>query len=453
MTSEALASKPKQDVNSLAKKMAIALIAGLGIGILLLFLRENLIANGHQNTWNIINNLFFQDISTEEGKNAIGLFYIIGQLFINCLQLIIVPMIFSSIALAMCEISDTKKLGRISGKTLLSFLTTSIIALIIAIICGFITYRLGFFNVSITGSGTSQVASSSNPLMVILDAVPNNIGTVMTTNNRVLSIVFLGVVVGLCINQLGDKIIVIKNLLNDINNIILVFLNFVIYKFGPIAVFVLITRTFAVYGIEHLRPAFAYLITVTIASTLCLMFSYPLFIYFNTKLNPIIFMKKVAKVALLAVSAASSAAALSLNLKTAKEELGVSEDVASFVIPLGMTINMNGTAIMQVVGTIFIAASSGYEVTIPNLLVIAALALMASVGTPSAPGSSMIVLFTVISGMGYNNPATLIAYALIIAINRPMDMYTTSLNVIGDAATAVVVSHSENTLDVDVYNS
>ena len=264
---------------------------------------------------------------------------------------------------------------------------------------------------------------------------------------------FLGVVVGLCINQLGDKILVLKNILHDINNIIVVFLNFVIFKFGPVAVFVLITRTFAVYGIEHLKPAFAYLGTVTIASTLCLILSYPLFIYLNTKLNPITFMKKMGKVALLAVSAASSAAALSLNLKTTQEELGISEDVASFVLPLGMTINMNGTAIMQVVGTIFIAASSGYEVTITNMLVIAALALLASVGTPSAPGSSMIVLFTVISGMGYTNDATLIAYALIIAINRPMDMYTTALNVIGDAATALVVSHSEKTLDVDVYNS
>ena len=454
MASETSTNNSNQNVNTLARKMAIALIAGLVIGTALLFLRENLISNGHENIWKVINNLFFQDISTDEGKNAIGLFYIVGQLFINCLQLIIVPMIFSSIALAMCEISDTKKLGRISGKTLLGFLTTSTFALIVAIICGFITYKLGFFNVSISGaSSTTEVATSPNPLMVILDAVPNNIGTVLITNGRVLSIVFLGVTVGLCINELGDKLLVFKKILTDINNIILVFLNFVIFKFGPIAVFVLITRTFAVYGIEHLKPAFAYLITVTIAATICLLVSYPGFIYFNTKLNPIKFMKKMAKVALLGVSAASSAAALSLNLKTTKEELGVSEDVASFVLPLGMTINMNGTAIMQVVGTVFIAASSGYEVTIPNLILIAILALIASVGTPSAPGSSMIVLFTVISGMGYNNPATLVAYALIIAINRPMDMYTTALNVIGDAATAVVVSKSENTLDVDVYNS
>lgn len=443
----------KNDVNKLAKNMGIALGAGLITGLLLLLLREYLNSHGYESVWTVINNLFFQDISVEDGKNAIGIFYIIGQLFINCLQLIIVPMIFSSIAIAMCQISDTKKLGRISGKTLLGFLATSICALIIAIICGFITYHLGLFNVSISGSGASQVASSGNPLMVILDAVPNNIGTVLITNGRVIAVVFLGVVMGLCINKLEGEILIIKKLFIDLNNIITVFLNYVIYNFGPIAVFVLISRTFAVYGVEHLRPAFAYLATVTVAASICLVFLYSSFIYITTGLNPIIFMKKITKVALLAVSAASSAAALSLNLKTTTEELGVSEDIASFVLPLGMTINMNGTAIMQVVGTVFIAASAGYTITLGNMLLIAILALIASVGTPSAPGSSMIVLFTVISGMGYNNDATLIAYALLLAINRPMDMYTTSLNVIGDAATALVVSKSEGTLDIEKYNS
>ncbi|MEG0856064.1 MAG: dicarboxylate/amino acid:cation symporter [Terrisporobacter sp.] len=453
MISNTIENVAKRNVNNLAKKMAIALGTGLITGLLLIILREYLNSNGYESTWTIINNLFFQDISIEEGSNSIGIFYIIGQLFINCLQLIIVPMIFSSIAIAMCQISDTKKLGRISGKTLLCFLTTSIGALIVAIICGFITYNLGLFNVSLSGSGASEIATSGNPLMVILDAVPSNIGTVIITNGRVLSVVFLGVVIGLCINKLEGEILIVKKLLIDINNIITVFLNFVIYNFGPIAVFVLITRTFAVYGIEHLKPAFAYLTTVTIASSICLAFLYTSFVYLKTGLNPFIFMRKIAKVALLAVSAASSAAALSLNKATVVEELGVSEDIASFVLPLGMTINMNGTAIMQVVGSVFIAASAGYEVTFSNMLLIAVLALIASVGTPSAPGSSMIVLFTVITGMGYNNEATLIAYALIIAINRPMDMFTTSLNVIGDAATAVVVSKSEGTLDINIYNS
>lgn len=453
MISNSIENVAKSNVNNLAKRMAVALGSGLVTGLLLLLLREYLNSNGYESTWYVINNLFFQDISVEEGRNSIGVFYIIGQLFINCLQLIIVPMIFSSIAIAMCQINDTKKLGRISGKTLTGFLTTSIFALIVAIICGFTTYNLGLFNVSLSGSSASQVASGGNPLMVILDAVPNNIGTVLITNGRVLSVVFLGVVVGLCINKLEGEIHIVKKLLIDINNIITVFLNYVIYNFGPVAVFVLITRTFAVYGVEHLRPAFAYLATVTIAASICLVFLYTSFIYIKTGLNPIIFMKKISKVALLAVSAASSAAALSLNKKTTVEELGVSEDIASFVLPLGMTINMNGTAIMQVVGSVFIAASAGYEVTLSNMLLIAILALIASVGTPSAPGSSMIVLFTVITGMGYNNEATLIAYALIIAINRPMDMFTTALNVIGDAATAVVVSKSEGALDINTYNS
>lgn len=164
-------------------------------------------------------------------------------------------------------------------------------------------------------------------------------------------------------------------------------------------------------------------------------------------------MRKMSKVALLGFSAASSAAALSLNQKTSVEELGISEDISSFTLPLGMTINMNGTAIMQVIATVFIASSSGYNITLQNMIVISALALIASIGTPSAPGSSSIILFSILTGMGYNNPSTLIAYSLILAINRPIDMLITSLNVIGDAATALVVAKSENCLNEDIYNS
>ena len=320
-------------------------------------------------------------------------------------------MVFSSIALAMCHISDTKKLGRISSKTLLGFLITSVFALATACVFGFAAYKFGFFNVNLASNTSTSVATANgnNPLLVILDAVPSNITSVMSNNSMVLSIVFLAVVVGLCINNLGEKVLVLKNLLIDLNNIISVFLGFVITKFSPLAVFILVTRTFAVYGLDRLKPALAYMLTVAISSMLFLVIAYPLFVYLTTKLNPIIFMKKVAKVALLGFSAAASSAALSLNEKTTVEELGVSKDIASFVLPLGMTINMNGTAIMQVIAAIFIAASSGYTLTIQNIILIAVLALIASVGTPSAPGSSSIILFTVLTGMGFNNEATLIA--------------------------------------------
>lgn len=438
-------TKGKNNSTALAIRMSISLVLALIIGITFILIRESLISNDKVEIWNTINSILFQDITTDEGRNSLGLFYILGQLFINCLQLIIIPMVFSSIALAMCHISDTKKLGRISYKTLLSFLTTSTFALATACIFGFIAYKLGFFNVHLSTNGATSVttATGNNPLLLILNAIPNNVANVMTNNSMVLSIVFLAVVVGLCINTLGEKILVLKNLLIDINNIISVFLCFIITKFSPFAVFVLITRTFAVYGLDRLKPALAYMITVTIASIIFLIIAYPLFVYLLTRLNPITFMKKVAKVALLGFSAAASSAALSLNEKTTVEELGVDKDIASFVLPLGMTINMNGTAIMQVIAAIFIAASSGYTLTIQNIILIAVLALIASIGTPSAPGSSSIILFTVLTGMGFNNEATLIAYSLIIAINRPIDMLITCLNVIGDSATAVVVANSE----------
>lgn len=447
-------TKGKNNSTALAIRMSISLVLALIIGIAFILIRESLISNDKVEIWNTINSILFHDITTDEGRNSLGLFYILGQLFINCLQLIIIPMVFSSIALAMCHISDTKKLGRISYKTLLSFLTTSTFALATACIFGFIAYKLGFFNVHLSTNGATSVttATGNNPLLVILNAIPNNVANVMTNNSMVLSIVFLAVVVGLCINTLGEKILVLKNLLIDINNIISVFLCFIITKFSPFAVFVLITRTFAVYGLDRLKPALAYMITVTIASIVFLIIAYPLFVYLLTRLNPITFMKKVAKVALLGFSAAASSAALSLNEKTTVEELGVDKDIASFVLPLGMTINMNGTAIMQVIAAIFIAASSGYTLTIQNIILIAVLALIASIGTPSAPGSSSIILFTVLTGIGFNNEATLIAYSLIIAINRPIDMLITCLNVIGDSATAVVVANSEGCLNKEIYN-
>lgn len=447
-------TKGKNNSTALAIRMSISLVLALIIGITFILIRESLISNDKVEIWNTINSILFQDITTDEGRNSLGLFYILGQLFINCLQLIIIPMVFSSIALAMCHISDTKKLGRISYKTLLSFLTTSTFALATACIFGFIAYKLGFFNVHLSTNGATSVttATGNNPLLVILNAIPNNVANVMTNNSMVLSIVFLAVVVGLCINTLGEKILVLKNLLIDINNIISVFLGFIITKFSPFAVFVLIARTFAVYGLDRLKPALAYMLTVTIASIVFLIIAYPLFVYLLTSLNPITFMKKVAKVALLGFSAAASSAALSLNEKTTVEELGVDKDIASFVLPLGMTINMNGTAIMQVIAAIFIAASSGYTLTIQNIILIAVLALIASIGTPSAPGSSSIILFTVLTGMGFNNEATLIAYSLIIAINRPIDMLITCLNVIGDSATAVVVANSEGCLNKEIYN-
>lgn len=439
--------------DKVAVNMGIALILGLLVGVGFLLLRENLVANGRSYIWESINNILFQDISADGATNAIGIFYIVGQLFVNSLQLVIVPMVFTSIALAMCKISDTRKLGRISFKTISGFLVTSVLALGFAGVVGFIIKNLGLFTANVENVKSQVgVASSANPLLVIIRAVPNNIGSVFSSNSDVLAVVFIAVIVGLCINYLGDKINVLNKLLDEINSIITVFLSFIITKFGPIAIFTLITRTFAIYGVDNLKPALVYVVVTVATLLLFLIFGYSIFIAVGAKLNPIKFVKKIGKVALFGFSTSSSAATLPLNTKTTVEELGVSEEIASFILPLGMTINMNGTAIMQVMASIFIATSAGYDITIGNIVVISLLALVSSVGTPAAPGAGAIILFTILTGMGYNNEASLLAYSLILAINRPIEMLVTSLNVVGDAATSIVVAKSEGMLDEDVYN-
>ena len=444
--------KSSNNGNVLAVKMAVALALGLIAGIGCIFLRESIGADS--SLWITLNNLLFQDISVEGATNAIGVFYILGQLFVKALQLVIVPMVFTSIALAMCKISDTKKLGRISYKTILGFLSTSVFALLLAGIIGFVIKNMGLFTANVENvSAQAGNASSTNPLMIIVNAVPSNIAQAFSSNGSVLAIVFVAVVTGLCINALGDKIKMLKDLLEDVNSIITVFLSYVITKFGPFAIFVLITRTFAIYGVDNLKPALVYVVTTVFALLVFLVFGYAAFVGIGAKLNPVKFVKKIGKVALFGFSTSSSAATLPLNTKTVTEELGVSEDVASFILPLGMTINMNGTAIMQVIAAIFIASSAGYDVTVTNIIVISLLALIASSGTPAAPGAGAIILFTVLTGMGYNNDAAILAYSLILAINRPIEMLVTSLNVVGDAATCVVVAKSEGMLDEESYNS
>lgn len=438
----------------LARKMVIALVCGLVVGFGCIVLREQLIQSGQQEIWTTINNIFFQDITAQGATQAIGIFYIIGQLFVNSLQLIIVPMVFVSICLAITVITDTKKLGRISSSTILTFLKTTVCALIFAGLVGSFVYQTGAFDaISASHITLQEGTAGSNPLSIILSIIPNNFVSAFTNNGGVLAIVFLAVAIGLAMNQLNNRTSMFKKLLVEISEIISVCLSFVINNFAPYAIFCLLTRTFAAYGIDYLMPALAYVVTVIIALIVYLMLAYPIYLLTMAKVNPKPFMRKILKVVLFGFSTSSSAATLPLNKETTVNDMGVSEEIASFVLPLGMTINMDGTAIMQVIAAIFIAASSGYQVTFTSMAIIAILALIASVGTPAAPGAGAIILFTILTGMGYTNDAAVLAYSLILSINRPIEMLVTSLNVTGDSATSIIVAKKENMLDKDVYKS
>lgn len=442
----------KEKKLSLAGRMGVALVLALITGACFMFLRESLNASGNGATWQTINNLLFADIT--QNASALGLFYIIGQLFIRALSLIIVPMIYTSLVMAIIRIADASKLKRISLKTLGMFLFTTVMGLALAAIVGFAIYSTGAFSTTIEGLETSTGSTGSNPLNVILNIIPSNIGSTFSTNSSVLSVVFLAVATGMAMNALGEeKTAAFKKLVSEVSDIVVTFLNFVVTKFGPVAIFCLLVRTMASYGITYLKPAAAYMIVTTVLLLVYLLVAYPTLVGIFAKLSPVTFIKKIAKVAIFGFSTSSSAATLSLNTKTCQEDLGVNEEITSFVLPLGMTVNMDGTAIMQVVATLFVAGVAGFKVTLPQLIMIGVLALVASVGTPAAPGSGAIVLFTILSGVGFTSDVALLAYSLILAINRPIEMLVTALNVVGDATTSVIVAKSENELDAEKFNA
>ena len=441
----------KKSSKKLTMKMMGALGCGLIVGLLVIFLRETLIKGNQAELWNTINNLLFADISAEGNEKAIGIFYIVGQLFIRALQVVIIPMVFTSIVLAMIHISDTKKLGRISGKTIGYFMLTTTCAIVIAAPVGVVAYNAGAFTNSAVDLTQATGTAAKNPLMIVVNAVPNNITTAFGNNGAVLAVVVSAAMVGICINRLQDKVTILVKLCEEISVIITAFLDIVINHFGPIAIFCLIVRTCASYGVTHLQPAIAYVLLTVCILLLVLVIGYALFIKLSTGLNPIPFVKKIFKVALFGFSTSSSAATLPLNMRTTIEELGVHEEIASFVLPLGMTVNMDGTAIMQVIATIFIAGCAGYPMTLTSILTIGFLAIVASVGTPAAPGAGAVILFTILSGVGFNNELALMTYTLILAINRPIEMLVTSLNVVGDSACAIAVAKSEGALDVEAY--
>ena len=434
--------------NKLAVQMLVAMISGILVGLLFMAVRE--MTGG--TVWATINNLLFQDITAKGAESAIGLFYLGGQLFIRALQLIIVPMVFCSVVMAISEISEASTLGRVSAKTIGWFMLTSSIALVFAGVIALIFFKAGVFDVAIEGVEASVGSTGSNPLNVILNIIPSNIGSTFSVNNAVLGVVFIAVVVGLSMNNIGlGKKSVIYKFCKEVSEIIVVFLNFTVKKFGPAAIFMLLCRTFATYGIDYLKPAFTYFIICVVLLLAYLFIGYPLFLVIGCGVNPYIFIKKIFKVVVFGFSTSSSAATLPLNLDTNTKELGVDHQIASFVLPLGMTINMDGTAIMQVVATLFIAACGGYDVSVFQLFIIMILALIASMGTPAAPGAGAVILFTILSGVGFTSEQALIAYSLILAINRPIEMLVTSLNCVGDSVASIAVAKSEGKLDMTVF--
>lgn len=245
--------KIKKHQMSIVKKMLIAVVFGIICGILFLYLREYLLSVNKEKIWIIINRILFNDISEEKGFYSIGLFYIIGQLFMRSIQLIIVPLVLSSLAIALCSMTNPNRFGKIVGKTIIIFIIFYIVGALLASCFAYFLKYLGVFSVQLPEIYEKSIVTMEayNPLVTIINIIPYNIVDSISSNNNILSVVLIAVIIGICINKIGIESNYIKELLTTINNIVNLYMNFIINKISPIAIFCMITRSFAIYGIEY----------------------------------------------------------------------------------------------------------------------------------------------------------------------------------------------------------
>lgn len=387
----------------------------------------------------LINNLFL-DYSLV--VFSIEIFSALGTIFISSLKLMVVPLVFFSLVTGVAQITDSSKLGSISIKAIFLYLATTSIAISLAL------FFSNFINIG-SGAGLISEAKFVTPTPpslkeVFVNIFPTNPIAAMA-NGEMLQIIVFSLLVGLGVKSLSSS----ENLINFFvsgNNLMLKIVELIIW-FAPIGIFCLLTDIFSQIGFSIIYDLAGYFFLLIAVLMFHGIFVYSFFLYFFTGLNPIVFYSKLKEVILFAFSTSSSSATMPLTLKTAKDKLGVDQSVASFTIPLGATINMDGTAIMQGVATVFIAQVYGIDLTITDFLMVILTATLASIGTAGVPGVGLIMLAMVLQQVGL--PVE--GIALIIGVDRLLDMVRTSVNVCGDSMIACLISSSENNLSQEIF--
>ena len=371
------------------------------------------------------------------------LFNLGGQIFKNLLLLIVVPLVFFSLVSGISSLSNMVKLGSIASKTIILYLMTTAFAVVIAIFFGWAFNISGYQGELGSFNAPSGEASLYDTVLRIF---PNNIFGAFVENNM-LGIVFISILFGIALNltdELTDKLS--KNF--ERLNIVFMKIVLIIMSFAPIGVFCLMGSYVMDNGLNIFGDLIQYVLILMFVLFFHLVFTYSLILKMLANLNPITFFKKMRNVALFAFSTSSSAATIPVTLKTVTDDLGVKKDVSSFVIPVGATINMDGTAIMQGLATMFIASTAGVDLSMVEYMQIVLLAMVASIGAAAVPSAGTITLALILSSLGL----PLDAIGLILAVDRILDMIRTSVNVTGDSAVACIVANSENLLDKEVFN-
>lgn len=373
-----------------------------------------------------------------------GVLGVLGSVFVSALKMMVVPLVFVSLVVGVTALDDLRTLGRIGAKTLALYVATTAVAVSVALaLAAAIGPGHGFT------AGTPETGFSGKeapPLTeTLIDMVPTNPVAAMAEGNMLQIIVF-ALLFGMAVTMAGERGKHVLAFFTDLDAIIMHMVEWIM-RLAPWGVFALISRTFASQGLEIMLPLAAYFLTLTAALAIQLFVVYPLLLT-SVKLNPLTFLKKIRDPATFAFSTASSGATIPVTLRTVETKMGVDNSVASFTIPLGATINMDGTAMMQGVATVFIANVYGVDLALTDFLLVVLTATLASVGTAAIPAVGLVTLAMVLGQVGL--PVE--GIALIIGVDRLLDMMRTTANVAGDCAVTCVVAHSEKSLDLDVFN-
>ncbi|SDH89610.1 Na+/H+-dicarboxylate symporter [Alteribacillus persepolensis] len=400
-------------MENLTKKILTALVLGVIAGLILNFVPDNIFAAA--------DTYILQPV---------------GQIFLNLIKMLVVPIVFISIALGTASLKDPVQLGRIGGKTIAFYIITTTVALTIGLgLASFIQPgQEGAFN---TGNAEYQ-AEEAPPIMdTLLNIIPDNPVNAMAEANM-LQIIAIAIFLGVALAKLGDKTAGIQKLLEQGNEVMMFLVNIVMFT-APYGAFALIASAIGDAGIDGLEQMAMYMLTVILALVVHAAITYSLAIKALGKASPVQFYKNFFPAMTVAFSTSSSSGTLPVSMKTAQERLGISRSVSSFVQPLGATINMDGTAIMQAVATIFIAQVYGMDLAFSQLVMVVLTATLASIGTAGVPGVGLVMLSMVLQQVGL--PVE--GIALILGVDRLLDMLRTSLNITGDATCAYIVDRSE----------
>ena len=376
-----------------------------------------------------------------------GIFYVVGDGFLRLMQMLVVPLVFCSLICGSAAIGDTKTLGKVGVKTLGFYMLTTALAVVVALsLANVINPGIGL-NMSEISAQETTVAESVSFADTLLNIIPKNPIQGLAEGNM-LQIILFALIIGIILAKMGEKTAAVSNFFSQFNEIMME-MTMMVMSLAPFGVFCLIAKTFSGIGFDAFLPLLKYMFGVILALIVQCFVVYMLMLKIFTGLNPIKFIKKFFPVMTFAFSTATSNATIPLSIDTLDEKIGVSRKISSFTIPLGATINMDGTAIMQGVAVVFASQAFGIPLGIQDYIMVVATATLASIGTAGVPSVGLITLSMVFNAVGL----PIEGITLIMGIDRILDMLRTAVNVTGDAVCTTIVAVQDKEFKKDIFTN